>query len=67
MHPLATYALLRLAEEAGSDNRSVFKFFAPEFETGEEGWINVQDFSYPWYLENYEILNQDKLTIIFSL
>lgn len=31
MHPLATFALLKLASEAGSDNRSVFKFFAPEF------------------------------------
>lgn len=63
MHPLATFALLRLAGEAGSDNRSVFKFFAPEFETGEQGWINVQPYSYPWFLENNEIANQNKLTL----
>ena len=55
MHPLATFALLRLAGEAGSDNRSVFKFFAPEFETGEEGWVNVQPYSYPWFIENNDI------------
>jgi len=63
MHPLATYALLKLAGEAGSDNRSVFKFFAPEFETGEHGWINVQDQSYPWYIENHEIIEQNKLAL----
>ena len=63
MHPLATFALLRLAEEAGSDNRSVFKFFAPEFETGEEGWINVQEYSYPWFLEKNDIIVQDKLIL----
>jgi len=63
MHPLATYALLKLAKEAGSDNRSVFKFFAPEFETGEQGWINVQDQSYPWFLENHEVMEQNKLAL----
>jgi hypothetical protein len=63
MHPLATYALLKLAGEAGSDNRSVFKFFAPEFETGEQGWINVQPYSYPWFLENHEIVEQHKLAL----
>jgi hypothetical protein len=63
MHPLATFALLRLAGEAGSDNRSVFKFFAPEFETGEQGWVNVQPNSYPWFIENNEIVEQGKLTL----
>ena len=63
MHPLATYALLKLAKEAGSDNRSVFKFFAPEFETGDQGWINVQDQSYPWFLENHEVMEQGKLAL----
>jgi len=66
MHPLATYALLKLAGEAGSDNRSVFKFFAPEFETGEKGWINVQSHSYPWFLENHEIIEQNKLALYTS-
>lgn len=63
MHPLATYALLKLAGEAGSDNRSIFKFFAPEFETGEQGWKNVQAYSYPWFLENNEILKHNKLAL----
>ncbi|HLO18439.1 MAG TPA: chitobiase/beta-hexosaminidase C-terminal domain-containing protein [Anaerolineales bacterium] len=63
MHPLATYALLKLAGEAGSDNRSVFKFFAPEFETGEKGWINVQPYSYPWFIESHEIKEQNKLAL----
>lgn len=63
MHPLATFGLLRLAEEAGSDNRSVFKFFAPEFETGEEGWANVQPYSYPWFIENHEVIEQGKLAL----
>ena len=66
MHPLATFALLKLAVEAGSDNRSVFKFFAPEFETGEQGWLNVQDQSYPWFLENHDIVEQNKLTLYTS-
>lgn len=66
MHPLATFALLKLAVEAGSDNRSVFKFFAPEFETGEQGWLNVQDQSYPWFLENHEIVEQNKLALYTS-
>lgn len=63
MHPMATFALLKLAREAGSDNRSVIKFFAPEFETGEEGWANVQPYSYPWFLENNEIIHQNKLSL----
>lgn len=63
MHPLATYALLRLAGEAGSDNRSVFKFFAPEFETGEEGWLNIQPNSYPWFLEQHDVLENNKLAL----
>jgi len=63
MHPLATYALLKLAGDAGSANRSVTKFFAPEFETGEQGWINVQDQSYPWFIENHEIIEQKKLAL----
>ena len=63
MHPLATFALLRLAGEAGSDNRSVLKFFAPEFETGEQGWINVQPYSYPWFIENSDIVEQSKLSL----
>ena len=63
MHPLATYALLRMAGEAGSDNRSVFKFFAPEFDTGEQGWINIQPNSYPWFLEQHDVIEGNKLAL----
>ncbi|MEI8132004.1 MAG: chitobiase/beta-hexosaminidase C-terminal domain-containing protein [Leptolinea sp.] len=63
MHPLATFALLRLAGEVGSANRSVFKFFAPEFQTGETGYQNAQPYSYPWFLEKNEIINHNKLTL----
>ena len=63
MHPSATYALLRLASEVGADNRSVFKFFAPEFDTGNGGWTNVQPNSYPDFVERNEITHDDKLTM----
>lgn len=63
MHPMATYALLRMASEVGADNRSVFKFFAPEFETGEQGWKNVQPFSYPDFIENNPISQNEKLVL----
>ncbi|MEI7988648.1 MAG: chitobiase/beta-hexosaminidase C-terminal domain-containing protein [Chloroflexota bacterium] len=63
MHPLATYALLRMASEAGSDNRSVSRFFAPEFETGEQGWRNVQYCSYPWFLEQHAVVENNKLAL----
>jgi hypothetical protein len=63
MHPLAIYALLRLALEAGSNNRSVFKFFSPEFETGEDGWKNVQEYSYPWFIERNDILCDKRLVL----
>lgn len=63
MHPMATFALLRLASEAGSDSRSVFKFFAPEFDTGEKGWENAEPFSYPWFADQNEILSGNKLSL----
>jgi len=63
MHPLATYALLQMAKDMGSDNRSVFKFFSPEFETGDEHWKNVQEYSYPWFIENNEIEVNGKLNL----
>ena len=63
MHPLATYALLQMAKDLGSDNRSVFKFFAPEFETGEDEWKNVQKYSYPWFIEKNEILSNGQLKL----
>jgi hypothetical protein len=63
MHPFATYALLQMAKDLGSDNRSVFKFFAPEFETGADSWKNVQSYSYPWFIEDNEILKNGQLML----
>lgn len=48
MHPMATYSLLKLAEDVGSNNRSVVTFFADEKE--DEG-------SYDWFVKNKEITN----------
>ncbi|MCB0751798.1 MAG: hypothetical protein KDC52_10005, partial [Ignavibacteriae bacterium] len=61
MHPLATYALLQLAKEVGSDNRSIFQFFSPRInnETGE--WENIQPYSYTWFITNNEIATSGKL------
>ena len=64
MHPLATYALLQMARELGSDNRSVFKFFSPEFEEDEGTWKNVQEYSYPWFIENNEIVQNGRLKLL---
>lgn len=46
MHPMATYSLLKLAEDVGSNNRSVFTFFADEKEDAG---------SYDWFVKNNEI------------
>jgi len=49
MHPLATYAVINLAREVASQNRTVFTFFSSEkdgvYETG----------SYLWYVHNTAI------------
>jgi hypothetical protein len=66
MHPVATYCLLKLAQDVGSNNRSVFTFFSGEFH-GEEG-------SFPWFIDNHEILQgnllrlytPDLLTLFFA-
>ena len=64
MHPLATYALLQMARDLGSDNRSVSKFFSPEFDEMEEGkWVNIQDHSYPWFIENNKIILNGQLKL----
>ncbi len=64
MHPLATYSLLQMARELGSDNRSVFKFFSPEFEEDEDTWKNVQKHSYPWFIEHNEIVQNSRLKLL---
>lgn len=63
MHPLATYALLQLAKEVSSDNRSVYQFFSARIneQTGE--WENVQDYSYPWFISNNQIIKEAKLNL----
>lgn len=63
MHPLATFAVLRLAEEAGSDNRSVFKFFSPEFDSDNGEWKNIQDYSFPWFIDRNATIVNGKLNL----
>ena len=51
LHPMAVYAVIELARQVGSQNRTVFTFFASEsddlFEPG----------SYLWYIHNTSLLN----------
>ena len=55
MHPVATYCLLKLAQDVGSNNRTVFTFFSGEFH-GEEG-------SFPWFINNHETLQGNLLRL----
>lgn len=56
MHPMATYCLLKLASEVGSNNRTVFTFFSGEF--------TAEDQSYPFYVNYNEVLdNQSNLNL----
>lgn len=48
MHPMATFSLLKLASDVGSNNRSVFTFFADE--KNDLG-------SYDWFVKNHSITN----------
>lgn len=48
MHPMATYALLKLASDLGSNNRSVFTFFANQ---------NNEIGSYDWFVKKNDIKN----------
>uniref|UniRef100_UPI003216C079 hypothetical protein n=1 Tax=uncultured Draconibacterium sp. TaxID=1573823 RepID=UPI003216C079 len=56
MHPMATYGLLELAKSVGSDNRSVFKFFSPEFSDEDEVWEHADKYSYPWFAARTDIV-----------
>ncbi|MHB1463290.1 MAG: hypothetical protein ACYC1M_18540 [Armatimonadota bacterium] len=47
MHPMATYCLLELAKNIGSNNRTAFTFFATE-DTNQTG-------SFPWFITEYNI------------
>lgn len=58
MHPLATFALLELAKDLGSNNRSVFKFFSS----------NKKEYgSYDWFIENNEVLNSKKELQLYTV
>ncbi len=59
MHPMATYGLLELAKSVGSDNRSVFKFFSPEFSDEEEIWEHADKHSYPWFAAKTDIIGSN--------
>lgn len=63
MHPLATYSLLELARNVGSDNRSVFKFFSPEFKTGEDIFETAEKYTFPWFVNRNDILSGSKLNL----
>ena len=58
MHPMATYCLLNLAKEIGSDNRSVFTFFSGEFESVKG--------SYPWFIQNTDILESEGRLALYT-
>ncbi|MBN1933573.1 MAG: hypothetical protein JW934_02850, partial [Anaerolineae bacterium] len=49
MHPMATYAVIQLAREVSSQNRTVFTFFSSEKEDVFE------DGSYLWYIHTHTV------------
>ncbi|MEN6520523.1 MAG: hypothetical protein ABFD46_05145 [Armatimonadota bacterium] len=55
MHPMATYCLLELAKEIGSNNRTAFTFFSTE-DTSERG-------SFPWFIDDHDILDGQNLRL----
>ncbi len=58
MHPLATYALLELAKDLGSNNRSVFKFFSSMKD--EKG-------SYDWFVKSNDVINDKKELQLYTI
>lgn len=58
MHPLATYALLELSKDLGSNNRSVFKFFSS---------IKDEKGSYNWFVKNNDIINEKKELQLYTV
>lgn len=58
MHPMATYSLLKLAADVGSNNRSVFTFFADE----------KQDIgSYDWFVRNHSIIGSNAQLQLYTV
>ncbi|MFC0525911.1 hypothetical protein ACFFGV_20245 [Pontibacillus salicampi] len=49
MHPMATYVLLEISKQIGSNNRSVFTFFTQHRQKG----------SYNWFIDNFDIVNEN--------
>jgi energy-coupling factor transporter ATP-binding protein EcfA2 len=58
MHPMATYCLLKLASEVGSNNRTVFTFFSGEF--------TAEDQSYPFYVNYNDVLDSQDCLNLYS-
>jgi energy-coupling factor transporter ATP-binding protein EcfA2 len=58
MHPMATYCLLKLASEVGSNNRTVFTFFSGEF--------TAEDQSYPFYVNYNDVLDSQSCLNLYS-
>jgi hypothetical protein len=58
MHPLATHALLKLASEVGSNNRTVFTFFSGEF--------IAEDQSYPFYVNTTDVLDDQNCINLYT-
>ena len=58
MHPMATYCLLKLAVEVGSNNRTVFTFFS--------GGLHPGDQSYPYYAQANQILDEQNNLNLYS-
>lgn len=58
MHPAATYALIKLAGAAGSNNRSVVTFFADERE--DKG-------SYASFINNTEVIAQNGMLNLYTV
>ena len=57
MHPMATYALLQLARDVASNNRSVFTFFA------QEANAQAAPGSYGEFIAQQPILRENKLNL----
>lgn len=61
MHPMAVYAVIRLARSVASQNRTVFTFFSSESDE------SFEDGSYLWYIHNYPILNDKDQLNFFTV
>lgn len=61
LHPITTHCLLKLASEVGSRHRSVFRFFTGGSMGNDEEETYYDKYSYPWFIENHDILNGEHL------